>query len=575
MSRRGRSGAIGRGLGAAVALLVVALAGEAAHAEASAATADASRPNVLLLVAEDLSPRLGADGDPVARTPNLDRLAAEGVRFTRVFTTAGVCAPSRAALILGRHQIATGTMHMRTSSGPLGEYLAVPPPEAKAFPETLRRGGYFTWSLGKLDYQFSGVFAGSGPRSIWDREGEADAWRAREVGQPFFGMVNFMVTHESGLFPPLPAWPSSMTHLVMQLVQARERWGWTDAVVPTDPARVALPPYYPDHPAIRGDLARQYDNLQILDAQVGDWLERLERDGLADSTIVIFTSDHGDGLPRAKRELFDSGLHVPLVIRWPARWRPAGLAPGDVDARLISWMDLAAMILGMTGTPVPEGLHARDVLDPATPPRVFVYAARDRIDDTMDRQRAVRDARYKYIRSFHPALPASEASDFREHLASMRAWRAAYAAGELPPAQRAFFEPPGEERLFDLAQDPHEVYDLSAEATHRATLESMRAAYADFARRVPDLGALPEPALRERFWPGGEQPRTPPPTLHIEDGRLVAASGTPGASIEVSIDRGPWRPWVEPRPLPAGAQVAARAIRYGWRESEIVGTRAP
>ena len=309
-------------------LLAILLLGLGAFASSAAAEPHAlasgsiPRPNILLLVAEDMSARVSAFGDPVAITPHLDRLAAQGVRFPNTFTTAGVCAPSRAALILGMHQISTGTQHMRTEGGPNGGYLSVPPPEAKAFPEMLRGADYFTFQHGKLDYQFSRALSGTGPSTIWDAEDNNAMWADRASGQPFFGMINYLVTHESGMFTPLGSWPENFFHLIMQVWQAYTRWGWTDEVIPTDPAVVDLPPYYPDVPEIRADIARHYDNIQIMDAQVGAVLTRLEGDGLADSTIVIWTTDHGDGLPRAKRDLFEAGLKVPMIIRWPESIRP-------------------------------------------------------------------------------------------------------------------------------------------------------------------------------------------------------------------------------------------------------------
>ena len=493
-----------------VALLIALLAG-GARGETE------TPPNILLLVAEDLSPRIGAFGDPLARTPNLDALAAEGVRFTNVFTTAGVCAPSRAALILGRHQIATGTQHMRS---PGGGYLAVPPPDAKAFPERLRAAGYFTYQNGKLDYQFSGTLGGSGPSSIWDAEDEEAQWALREEGQPFFGMVNFMVTHESGVMRPLGTWPHGLTHLIMQGMQWFARRGFGDVVIPTDPAAVVLPPYYADLPEVRADLARHYDNVQIMDAQVGALLDRLERDGLDDDTIVVWTTDHGDGLPRAKRDLFDSGLRVPMIIRWPERWRPGEFTPGGVDDRLISFVDLTGALLGMAGIEPPVGAHGRDFLAPDAEPRAFVFAARDRIDDDDDRQRAVRDRRFKYVWSGYPDRAESDVSAYRDNLDMTRAMRRAYEAGELDAAQRRWFEPPGEERLFDLGRDPHEVHDVSRDPAYAEDLARMRAALAAFRQRVPDLSEEPEPVMAERFWPGGEQPITATPTIAADGDRV-------------------------------------------------------
>ena len=564
-------------LGGVYAAIFVATASLAAE-EAAALTPSAAgpQPHILLLVAEDLSPRIGAFGDDVARTPNLDELAREGVRFTNVFTTAGVCAPSRAALILGQHAIATGTQHMRTSTGPIGKYLAVPPAKVKAFPELLRRAGYYTYQHGKLDYQFSGPLSESGPSSIWDAEDNEGQWRDRAEDQPFFGMVNFMVTHESGMFEPLGTWPRGIFHFIMQVMQAYGRWGWTDEVVPTDPALVRLPPYYPDLPELRRDLAQHYDNIQIMDAQVGQILDRLEADGLADSTIVIWTTDHGDGLPRAKRELFDSGLHVPMIIRWPEGLRPADLSPGDLDERMVSFVDLTATILGMAGRAPPPFLHGRDFLAPETPRRDYIYAARDRIDDTLDRQRAVRSRHFKYIRSHHPDLPGGHPSAFRENLAGVRAWRRAFEAGDLSAQQRRWFEAPGAERLFDLSQDPHELHDVSRNPAYAETLERMRAADEAFGRRVPDLAGIPETELRLRFWPDGEQPQTASPTFRRRlDGRIEITSTTPGSSIEVSVEEHPPRPYVGPFEAREGSRIEAHAIRYGWRESPSVGWETP
>lgn len=557
--------AIGVVLATSLAVGGVMLVASAAHAAPPAARP--TPPNILLLVAEDLSPRIGAFGDPVARTPNLDRLAAEGTRFTRVFTTAGVCAPSRAALILGRHQISTGAQHMRS---PAGGYLAVPPPDAKAFPEQLRGAGFFTYQMGKLDYQFSGTLGGSGPSSIWDLEDDDRQWAARTAEQPFFGMVNFMVTHESGVMSPLGTWPHSATHLVMQGMQWLARRGFNHVVEPTDPAAVNLPPYYPDVPEVREALARHYDNVQIMDAQVGALLERLERDGLADDTVVVWTTDHGDGLPRAKRDLFDTGIRVPMIIRWPERLRPDAFAPGAIDDRLVSFVDLPVAILGLAGVDDPAGMHGRDFLSPAVPRRAFVFAARDRIDEVTDRQRAVRSDRFKYIWSAYPDQPEGHVSDFRDNLDIVRALRREFEAGRLTPAQRRWFEPPGEERLFDLDADPYELHDVSDDPAYAAALARMRAAYAEFRARVPDLSDAPEAAMAERFWPGGSQPETARPVIERDGGTLRVSSATPDASIELRWADEPWRLYTGPIRARPGARLAARAVRYGFAESATV-----
>jgi N-sulfoglucosamine sulfohydrolase len=325
--------------------LAIAIACPLLLLQAGEAGADPERPNILVLMAEDMGPRVGAFGDPVAATPHIDRLATEGVRYPDTFTNL------------------------------------------------------------KLDYQFSEVGPGSGPFTIWDHEGRLRAdWRERESGQPFFGLVNLPSTHESALFPRT-GFPKSATHLFFQLIYAITFWGHEDVVAP---GVVRVPPYYPDTPTVRSAIARHYNNIHKMDEEVGAILEALERDGLADSTIVIWTTDHGDGLPRAKRELFDSGIRVPMIVRWPDALRPATLPVGSVDPRLVSFVDLAPTVLTMARLPVPDYMVGHDFTtdDPADR-REYVYAAKDRMDEIPDRQRAIRDRRFKYIRNYHPEEPGA------------------------------------------------------------------------------------------------------------------------------------------------------------------------
>jgi len=548
--------------------LVACLAGAAGPA---AAAEPAARPNLLLLVAEDLGPRIHAFGDPVAVTPSIDRLAAEGVRYPNAFTTAGVCAPSRAALIMGMHQISIGAQHMRASSRPGGGYASVPPPDVKAFPELLRAAGYYTFVTEKLDYQFSGHATGSGPFSIWDAEGDAALWRGREPGQPFFGMLNFLETHESGLFLPLGNVPHSPIHFGIQLLRAW-RYGFPRDDEAVSPEAVQVPPHLPDTPTVRAEIARHYQNIRRMDAAVGAVLARLAADGLLDSTVVVWTTDHGDGLPRAKRELFDSGIRVPLVVRWPARWRPAGAAAGGSDERLVSAVDLAPTFLELAGVTPPASLHGRSLLSDT--PNPYVYASRDRIDEVPDRQRAVRDARFKYMRSWRPELPGAHPLAFRDDLESMRELRALAAAGALAPAVQRWFEPNGSERLFDLRADPDELHDVSADPAFAGELARLRAALDAWLARVGDWSREPEDAMVARFEPAGERVRTPPPCVERAAERLVIETSTAGASLGYRIDGGRWRLYTGPVRVPASARVEAKAVRYGWLESEL-GANCP
>ncbi len=548
----------------------------AAQVLASPLSSEPGRPNILLLVAEDMSPRVAAFGDPVARTANLDRLATEGTRFTHSFTTAGVCAPSRASLITGMHAISMGGQHMRSSTRPEGAYQSVPPPGARAFPELLRAAGYFTFTDSKLDYQFSGVFSGSGPSTIWDSEGEGPPWQeGAKFSQPFFGLINFQVTHESGVFTPLGVgWPRSFMHFVMQVIRAFSL-GLPEEGKPIGPRDVRLPPYYPDTETVRGDLARHYNNIFRMDREVGAILAELDAAGLADSTIVIWTTDHGDGLPRAKRELYDSGLRVPMIIRWPDRFRPGWAAPGSVDERLISFVDLAPTILAWAGVDPPQSLQGQVFTDPDRVPRRYVYASRDRIDGFEDRERAVRDEEYKYIRSWYPEKPTGHPLAFRDNLEMMVELWELLEAGQLNADQRIWFEPTGEERLYHLPSDPYELQNLAAEPAHGEQLDRMRKAYAAFARRVPDWSEESEAAMVERMWPGGEQPTTEVPGIAVIDGRVNLTPNTPDASIAYRIDDGDERVYTAPFPANSGSRVTARSIRYGYAESPEISRLLP
>ena len=320
---------------------------------------------------------------------------------------------------------------MRTSTSPLGKYLALPPEHVKAFPELLRREGYFTFTDSKLDYQFSGIRAGSGPFTIWDSEGASDTgWRDRNENQPFFGMINFFETHESGVMRPSGI-PHSAIHLATQLARMK-------LVAPeiTNPKDVKLPPYYPDNDVVRRDIARHYDNIALMDQRLGAITRALKEDGLFENTIIIWTSDHGDGLPRAKRELLDSGIKVPLLIKLQCDAETKCMA--KTDNRLVSFVDLAPTILSLANAPVPNWLHGQNIFESS---RTYVFASRDRIDEVVDRQRAVRSNEYKYIRSWHPDVPGGHELDYRDNLDMVRSWRKLYLEKKLTPIESKWFEP--------------------------------------------------------------------------------------------------------------------------------------
>ena len=523
-----------------------------------------SRPNIVWISNEDMSPHLGAYGDTLARTPVLDRFARESIRYTHAFTTAPVCAPSRAAIITGMYQTTLGAQHMRTTEDRVpelpGPYLAVPPHYVKAFPEYLRAAGYYTSNRAKTDYQF-GV-----PFTIWDDLGPGAHWRNRQdKTQPFFSVFNFEVTHESQIFPTSPA-----------------RKG---KPLVTDPKRILVPPYYPDTLLVREELARMYDNIADMDTQVGEILKQLEADGLADNTVVFYWSDHGDGVPRSKRSLYDSGLRVPLMIRHP-KLSPA--IAGSVNDQLVSMIDLAPTVLAIAGVEVPAHLQGRVLVGTrATSAPEFVFAARDRMDIEYDMMRSARDQRFLYIRNFAPEQPYAGHIIYRNQSNIMQEWFRLQAERALTGTAALWMRThrPAEE-LYDTIADPHQIRNLSADPAHKQTLERLRTAVRDWMTRTNDQGLVNEPEMIQRMWPGGVQPETAQPYI-IPRRELDAPSRrasipfaapmeaviyvpTQGASIGYTTEEGPsakWHLYTGPILVDKPMTIRAKAIRYGYKES--------
>jgi arylsulfatase A-like enzyme len=525
---------------------------------APAATSETSRPsNIVLILTEDLSPRLGSYGDTVARTPRLDRLAREGVRFTNAFSTAPVCAPSRAALAMGVYAQSIGAQHMRVSrgwevagKGKSFSYLAVPPPEVKAFPELLRRAGWFTVNHRKTDFQIGDPF------TIWDvyDPDETTHWRDAPPGTPFFAWINPDVTHESSIWPPRNEEEAARRPRV------------------TDPNAVPVPPFLADTPVTRLDLARHYDNIARLDAQVGAILDALAADGLLDKTIVIFAADHGDGLPHAKRDPYDAGLHVPLIVRFPD-----GRDAGTVRTDPVSFIDMAPTVLSLAGVEVPSWLRGQPFIGPKrAPPRQYVYAASDRNDKVPGYWRSVRDERFHYLVNHMSDRPLLEKLKFRDFLPCMQELWRLHAAHALTPLQESQFTVPRpREELYDVAADRDETKNLAADPSHSAELARLRAALADFEAETPDLSQMNEKRMARHMWPGLKEPVTAAPVAkRIPDGTGVAielSSATPGASIGYRRKgASSWSLYVAPIRAGADEEIEAKAVRYGWKESAVV-----
>jgi arylsulfatase A-like enzyme len=510
-------------------------------------------PNILCLVCEDISPYLGCYGDPVALTPQLDRLASDGIRFTRMYSVSGVCAPSRNALITGMYPSSIGGNHMRTGnrmhvenvpdSLQVPPYECTPPPYVKCYTEYLRAAGYYCTNNDKEDYQFAA------PRSAWDESGRHAHWRNRPEGMPFFSIFNFIRSHESQI------------------------WAWEQEPWIIHPDSVEVPPYYPDTPLIRRDIARMHSNNAIMDREVGEIIRQLEEDGLLEETVIIFYSDHGGPLPRGKREILESGTRVPFIVRMPGRE-----GAGSVVDELCSFVDIPATILSLAGVEVPGHMHGQAFLGPQkASPRNYIFGARDRMDEWFDCRRSVRDDRYRYIRNYRTDIGAYLDIGFRKQMNTMQELLALRDAGALDEQQLYWFRKVKEqEELYDVEKDPFELKNLAADPAHQEVLNRLSGALDQWLTEIDDKGIryTTEQELMYSMWPEGIQPATDPPVLQYEDGKASLTSSTPGASIVYQLNHkgytpGHWLLYTDPLQLVPGDTVTAVAYRIGYLESDV------
>ncbi len=425
------------------------------------------RPNILWLIAEDLGPQLGCYGTKQVWTPNLDKLAAAGVRYSRFFTTSPVCSASRSAFMTGMYQTSIGA-HNHRSHRDDGYQL---PQGVRLLTDWLRDAGYFTANVVELPPALG--FAGTG-KTDWNFNYrgwpfDSTQWAELKTHQPFYAQINFRETHRPFLSPRR-----------------------------ADPALVELPAWTPDHPVARDDWARYLDDASELDRKVGLVLGQLEADGLADNTIVIFFGDHGAAHVRAKQFCYDEGLHAPLIIRWPKNFpTPKHFRTSTVDERLISAIDLAPTMLDIAGLRQPRGMQGEIFLGPkAGKARRYVFGARDRCDETVFRLRTVRDERYRYIRNFTPERPFLQPNQYKE--TAYPVWnllKQLHAEGKLTPAQEFLCAPqmPAEE-LYDVQADPDQIQNLAGLPAHARTLKRLRTVLEDWIADTNDLGRELEPS---------------------------------------------------------------------------------
>ncbi|PTX62338.1 arylsulfatase A-like enzyme [Kordia periserrulae] len=524
------------------------------------------QPNILWIVTEDISPTLSFYGDKTAKTPHLEALANESMIYDNAFAVVGVCGPSRSSIITGMYPTSIGTMHMRTGkdihswgkrvynneaqktdlqNNPVIEYSAVIPENVKCYTEYLRINGYFCTNNQKTDYQFAA------PVTAWDENNKKAHWRNRSKDTPFFSVFNIGTTHESQL------------------------WKKENLPLTVNPKDVKVPPYLPDTEATRNTIARHYSNIELMDAEVGEIIQQLKDDGLYDNTIIFFYSDHGGPLPRQKREIYDSGLKVPFMIK--------GIdgEKGRTD-RMISFVDLAPTMLSLAGIEPPNYMEGKAFLGEfKTQPRDYIIGTSDRFDEFTDRIRAVRTKRYLYLRNDFPELTKYKDVSYRKNIPMMLPFLEMKDNYQLTETQQLWFQTKTNEELYDCKNDPHNVHNLVNNPKYQQILAEMRVKLANHELNRKDFGLTPESIMIQEMWPNFQQPITETVafTFEPETGNKVAlTTNTKGASIGYILSDTPikkpnlnsgWKVYYKPFRVQEGQYVYAMAQRIGYKESEI------
>ena len=513
-------------------------AGEAIHPK---------QPNIIWLVAEDQSPDfLPMYGDSTMTLPHLESLAADGLLFTNAYSPVPVCAPARSAIITGMYPSTLGTHNMRTYNAwaddnqpsiGIPSYSPIPPDGVKMFTEYLRKSGYYCTNNAKEDYNFK-------PTPVaWDESSTKAHWANREEGQPFFAVFNFGITHESQV------WEKGRDSL------------WVD------PEGIRVPPFFPETDSVRHDLAVNYSNLGRLDRQVGEVIRRLKEDGLYESSYIFFYSDHGGPFPRYKRALYETGIRVPLIIKFPAN-----KGAGTHDDRLFSFIDLAPTILSLAGIAPPKVMQGKAQFGEYrdTTSRNYLFATADRFDEITDRLRAVRSGKFKYIRNYNPATSNALDISYREQMPMMRSLRKQRESGQLDSvAARWFRSPKPEEELYDLESDPRELNNLAGLTAYRDTLLRLREALDEWIVDSGDLGRYSEYDLIDHWLKDGEQPRLPPLEVVDRQGYFLIRSRIPDATLLWRKKEGANWEFYQ-RPIPDSVSFQAMAVRIGYLESPVL-----
>lgn len=520
------------------------------------------RPNILWIVTEDISPTLSFYGDSTAKTPNLDQLAKESVVYNNAFAVVGVCGPNRSSIITGMYPTSIGTMHMRTGKDVFSwgkrnykketniedlkgnaiiEYAVVIPQEVKCYTEFLRTAGYYCTNNAKTDYQFAS------PVTAWDENSQKAHWRNAPKNKPFFSVFNIGTTHESRL------------------------WKNENLPLTVNPKDVIVPPYLPDNIATRKTIARHYSNVELMDAEVGVFIKELKDDGLYDDTIIFFYSDHGGPLPRQKREILDSGLKIPLLIKGIDR-------KSGSTSQMVSTLDLAPTMLSLAGIDPPNYIEGKAFLGEYKESRDYVFGSSDRFDEFTDRIRSVRDRRFLYLKNYHTNLPKYKDVGYRKNISMMPTFLKLKNEQKLTAEQQIWFQTKTSEELYDCKNDPYNLINLSENKEYQSVLLKMRGVLNDFQNGRKDYGAMPEAEIIAQMWPNFEQPSTENVVLKQNKQQIELSSKTKGASIgyivsdksNLTLDfNSGWSLYTKPLSIEKGKYVYTIAERIGYKASKI------
>lgn len=418
------------------------------------------QPNILWLTSEDNSPEtISIYGDPAAHTPNIDRLAKQGLVFRNAFSNAPVCSVARSVLISGMHAPSLGLHHHRTRIS-VPEHI-----ENLFYPHLLRQAGYYTTNNSKTDYNVPEPH-----ERFWDESGNDAHYKNRDPGQPFFAVFNSTQSHEGQLF--------------FDVIEEEPV---------TDPEQINLPDYHPDVPEIRRSWAHYYDLNRNMDQWVGQMLSELEEYGLSEDTIVMYFSDHGGVLPRSKRSLYHTGTAVALVVYVPEKWQHLiAQEPGSEIERIVNFVDIPPTIMSLVGVDIPEEYQGRAFLGEKTEPAdetAFLY--RNRMDQSFDMQRGVFDGRYRYIRNYMPHRPNGQFHNYPFRMPAMRAWYRAWEGGETTPVESRYWLPKESEELYDRERDPWEVNNLADDPAYADKRDELRGQLNRYILEFRDAGFIP------------------------------------------------------------------------------------